>query len=523
MSSPETTKDSEPDEDSPSEVGLSEREEEEEQKEDKNSLEHYRLAGRKPLITILILSIGPILSQLTSSLYGVFATIWVSKSIGEAGMTAISTYTAFDNVGRSFGYFVSVAGSQTISSLFGEGRPEEAGQVICDLLRVSVLFGILVPAVLCPTVKLGVQWFGASEEIVELGYDYMLPMLVCSFFTCVFVGAGGFLQGEGKSLIYGWITIASSVANMFFLCPLFLLAFKTGIVGAGIATAISESVPAIILVILYFCGKFAVKPKVGQLLKKFSPYTLPALRVGLSQLIANLSVSLPGIVIRKLIGLSTRTTEEFDNALAGFNVITRYAAITNGLLIGLTNGFLPAASYAYAAKNYKRWIRLAIHMNWLGFTWGTITSIFSYSIPNEISKIFASSNGYLSYAGPMLTVGNALGFVVFARFTTPSMLQSMKRGITSTILSLSCQLVSIIVFAVIMYYTDKYNPTRVCWCYPLSYAFGLVVGAIVIFFPVRKMVKVIKEENEKLKNDEEEEEEDIKDHDHEEINELSEF
>lgn len=36
------------------------------QKEDEN----YRLAGRKPLITLVLLGIGPLVSQVVSSLYG---------------------------------------------------------------------------------------------------------------------------------------------------------------------------------------------------------------------------------------------------------------------------------------------------------------------------------------------------------------------------------------------------------------------------------------------------------------------
>ncbi|OHT06211.1 MatE family protein [Tritrichomonas foetus] len=468
--------------------------------DDKHQLEHYRLAGRKPLITVLILSVGPLLSQITSALYGVVATIWVSKAIGEKGMTAISTYTAFDNIARSFGFFVSVAGSTCISGLFGAGDEKEAGQVICDLLRMCLLFGILVPAVLCPTVKLGVAWFGANQEIVDLGYEYMFPMLVCSLFTCIFVGCGGFLQGEGKSMLYGGITISASIANMLLFTPLFLLAFKTGICGAGIAYALSDAIAGIGLCIFYFMGKFAVKPKFNQLFKKFSPRTLPALKVGLSQLVANLSVSVPGIVVRKFIGMSADSDQDFNDSLAGFNVIFRYAQITNNVILAITMGYLPAASYAFSAKMHKRWIKLSIHANWIGFVWGTITSIFSWSIPREISKIFSKGEGYLRWAGPMLQVGNALGFVVFGRFTFPSMLQSLKMGITSTLLSLASQLVSIIAFEFILYYTDKHNAVRLIWCYPLSYAFGLVLGIIVLGRPIYKIYKEMKDDEDDFKS-----------------------
>lgn len=45
--------------------------------------ENYRLAGRPPLLTLVILSVGPMISQFVSSLYGIVATIWVSRTVGE--------------------------------------------------------------------------------------------------------------------------------------------------------------------------------------------------------------------------------------------------------------------------------------------------------------------------------------------------------------------------------------------------------------------------------------------------------
>lgn len=49
-----------------------------------------RLAGFQPLVTILRLMIGPMCSQVTSTLYGIINTIWVSKYVGEVGMASVA-------------------------------------------------------------------------------------------------------------------------------------------------------------------------------------------------------------------------------------------------------------------------------------------------------------------------------------------------------------------------------------------------------------------------------------------------
>jgi Na+-driven multidrug efflux pump len=126
--------------------------------------------------------------------------------------------------------------------------------------------------------------------------------------------------------------------------------------GVGVAAVISKVVPAFILLVMYYMQRFGVKPAVGQLLRKFSPRTIPALKVGTSQLIANLSGFIPLITVRKYIGMATG--DDFDNAMAGFNTCIRYNSLTVAFFQRISMGFIPAASYAYAAGRYRRFIWL---------------------------------------------------------------------------------------------------------------------------------------------------------------------
>lgn len=472
----------------------------------KSAAEHYRLAGRKPLLTVLLLSIGPLLSQITSALYGIVSTIWVSKYIGEIGMTSISTATAFDNIGRAFGFFISTAGSSKISALYGAGLEAEAGQVMCDLIRMCLVFGVFVPACLVPAIKPAFRWFGAPEDVVDMAYDYLFPLVIMTVTTCMYLGSLGFLQGEGRSLLSGAITIVSGIINMAALNPFLIKVCKLDILGASMATIIAEGIPGIVVIVLFFCGVFGVKPYFKQLFQKFSPHTWSALRVGLSQLVANLSISVPGIIVRKLIGLCAGDDGTmFKDSLAGFNVVFRYSQVTNSVINAITMGFLPPASYANAAGKYKRWLRLAFHALWINLAWGTLTTIFSWTIPKQLSLIFADGEGYLRWAIPMMQIGNALGFFTFSRFNFPSMLQSLMMGITATLLSLASQLFAMLGFSLLMYYTDKTQPIRITWCYSLSYAFGFFIGAFVLWRPVynvwKKSTKELPEEEELVTND----------------------
>ena len=75
----------------------------------KQSAEHERLAGRRPLKTVLLLAIGPVLSQLANSVFMLINQLWVARALGDSGLAAISTYNAFDATGRAFGFFLALA------------------------------------------------------------------------------------------------------------------------------------------------------------------------------------------------------------------------------------------------------------------------------------------------------------------------------------------------------------------------------------------------------------------------------
>ena len=465
----------------------------------KMSIEHYRLSGRKPLVTILTLSVGPILAQFTGSLKGIIGSIWVSKALGETALSAMSTIGVYDGISRSFGFFLSSAASSKISQLYGQKREEEAGQVVTDMIRLSVLFGIVVPLVLGLTTVPLSKWLGADEEVQDLCYQYMLPINVGTFTTMMFIALGGSLQGEGRSMFFSVMNIISLIANMCVLDPILLLALKTDIWGASFAQAFSEAVPAVMLLIMYYMGKFGVKPSLKQFIRKFSPHTGPALKVGMSQLIANLSQIVPSILVRKLMGLAFGS--RFNDGMAALNTVVRFFIVTSSVIIAITMGYVPPASYSYARSNYKRWYHLSLHAFWLTFAWGSFTAILTWAIPKELSSMFASSEGYLEICTPMLKYSNALGFIVGGRFCGVAYLQSMQRGIQSTILSLLSHFISIIAFSFILYYTDKTDGVRIIWCYSLSHAFGLIMSIFFLIEPLKNMYHKYKEQNSGLEKE----------------------
>lgn len=462
---------------------------------DKNQKEKYRLGGRKPLPTLAILLIGPFISQVVNGLYGVVSSMWVARALGDKGMSAISLYSNLDMIGRAFGFFLLTAAAQKISGLFGQSKGDEAGQLVCDLFRCSFVFGLIVPAILVPSSIPLAHWFGADEETIKMAFSYLTPLNSASCITCIYLMWCGCLQAEGRSILVAIVQISSLVANMAIFCPLFLLVFKWGIIGAAFATIIAEFIPTTILTILFFSGKFGVKPNWRGLFRKFSPHTTEALKTGLSQLIMNISRSIPSIFNRKFMGLCAENRKNqgddgsFDDAIAGFNAVSRIYGVTDAVRLAVSMGLLPSASFAYSSHRYNRVFQLIFHSIWIDAAWAAGTTLLTAFGSRYVAMTISTSENYLRWAAPMLRIANWEAPFAWIRNIVQTTLQALTYGITSTIYSFFSTFITYIGGLLILYYTDKTDFVRLMYVFSISSSIAAVVGIIVVIPPLRKLWK----------------------------------
>ncbi|OHT07697.1 MatE family protein [Tritrichomonas foetus] len=459
----------------------------------KISDEDKRLGGSSPLKTICVLSAGPLISQITGALYGVVNTIWISKAIGDAGLTAISTYQNFDTIGRSFASFLQVAATAKISSLFGSGLKNEASQVLSDLLRFSIVCALVAAAVCIPTCRLCVRWFGAEEDIVELGYKYIVPNLCITIIPCIFLIGCGCLQAEGRSWLFSITQVVALVLNMCVFCPLFLLVFKFGIAGAAWATGFAELIPGVVIIILFYKGKFGIQPKWNEMLKKFSPHTYDALKIGLAQLVLMLSFAIPGIIIRKLLGLACNGDPViFNNVMAGYNAFNRFWTIEGAVPNAINIGFIPAASYAYGAKMNMRVVHLLIHASWIAVLWCSLCMLLTLCWPKSIAGIFSSTPEYLYWSEIVIRNGNWATAIIEIPAIITSLLQAMKKGNQSTAISIIVQFLPLPIIAGALYASNKTDLGRIIYCYPIQAVFGVLVSIPFAYFALREVIRAHK-------------------------------
>jgi Na+-driven multidrug efflux pump len=290
------------------------------------------------------------------------------------------------------------------------------------------------------------------------------------------------------------LMIVSLVLNMGVFGPAFLFGFKWGMGGAAYATIVSEALTGIIITALYFTGKFTVKPKLIMLVSKPSPYLWEAVKVGLSSLFGQLSTLIPAIIVRKVMGMAC-VHDSFDDVMAAYICSCRYMAIVSAVIMAFSQGFIPTASYAFQAHRYKRYLWLAFHAIWITFAWGVAASLIMWIFPRELASLFSNEEKFLEYASKQISIVNGFSFLVCFKYMGVGILQSTLYSGTSMIASITNNLIAIIVFAYIMYWTNSEDPVRITWCYTLSYAFSFVVLSLCCSRPLYVVWKGSKDES----------------------------
>jgi len=455
--------------------------------------EHMRLGGRKAFITLMHLSTGPLVSQISAALYSIADQIWVARTIGDVGMAAISAFTILDTFSRAFGFFLSVAASSRISALMGEGKGSLASRILVDLLRIALLCGIIIPLIFIPVAKPMARWFGADEGLVNMGYEYILPCLSFAFIQCIFQLLCGVLQAEGRTMMFGVVQVCASLLNVIVFDPLFLLFTDMGLKGASIATIVSESTMMLILLIMFINGKFSTRIESKYLFMKPAVDTWPAVKVGLSMLIANLSVAVPDVIMRKYIGSIVEGTTEFNDVMAAFNAFGRIFLIENAVMVAFTMGMLPAASYAFAAERYKRVMLLFFHATWVTLIWSLFNEIMCVFFSFYVVRIFSTTPSFVKWAGEMVRAANYMILFTPTQYLVTTLLQSLGMGLTASIFGISTQLIPIPMFGTILFFTNKTDIIRLMKAYTCNDALSLLISLLFLISPMKMLMGKIKE------------------------------
>ena len=296
----------------------------------------------KPLI--LKLCLPAVISNLVTTAYNLTDTFFIGQ-LGTAQSGAIGIAFSIMTVMQALGFFFGNGAGNSMSRELGKQNNDRASRLLAVGFAGAVISGLVIAAIGLLTLRPLVVMLGSTSTIAPYAVQYLTPLLVAAPCVCGSFALNGLLRYQGQSA-FGMIGLVSGALLNFLLAPLFIFVAGLGIFGAGLATAICQTVSFTILTTM--SRKLGVmklslrncKPDV-LLMREVAGGGLPSL---IRQGAGSISVTCVNIAANPF----------GDAAIAGMAIVMRIMLGANSVIVGLGQGFQPVCGYNYGAGLFAR-------------------------------------------------------------------------------------------------------------------------------------------------------------------------
>ena len=293
---------------------------------------------------LLRFTLPSIIMLVFTSIYGVVDGFFVSNFVGKTPFTAVNFVWPFLMILGAVGFMFGTGGGALIAKTMGEGRREEARRLFSLLIYISMGCGLVLTIVGLLVLRPVCMALGAEGRLLEDAVIYGrvlllgIPAYILQYeFQCLFATAE-------KPQLGLYVTVAAGLTNIV-LDALLVAVFPLGLVGAALATVLSQVVGGVIP-LFYFARPNSSLLRLGR--TRFDGKAL--LRTcsnGFSELLSNISMSLVNMLYN--VQLLRYAGED---GIAAYGVLMYVSMVFLAVFIGYSVGVSPVVSYHYGAQNH---------------------------------------------------------------------------------------------------------------------------------------------------------------------------
>jgi len=185
-----------------------------------------------------------------TSIYGVVDGYFVSNFVGKTPFAAVNLIMPFLMILGGVGFMIGTGGSALVAKHLGEQNNDQARRVFSMMLIVTLILGVSTSALGFIFAENVAQLLGADSEL--------LPYCVTYARTCLIFNTMFMLQNVFQSFLVTAerpkmglaVVIAAGCTNML-LDFLFIAVFELDVVGAALATGLSQTVGGLLPLIFF--------------------------------------------------------------------------------------------------------------------------------------------------------------------------------------------------------------------------------------------------------------------------------
>ncbi len=405
-------------------------------------------------------SFPAIIGMLINILYNIVDRIFIGKGVGAIAISAVGLTLPFATIIMAFGMLAGIGGAALISIRLGEGKHEDAENILANTFVLLSIISILVTIVgigfLDPLLKV----FGASDVTFGYARDYTIIILAGAIFNMVGFGLNASIRSDGSPKIAMMTSLIGAITNII-LDYVFIMKMGMGIKGAAIATVIGQSFNTIwVLRYFMFGNSSSMKLKVKNMKLNIN-IVKGIFAIGMSPFAIQIAASVVNVLAN-----NSLKANGGDYAIGAMSILISITMIFLMPVFGITQGAQPILGYNYGAvkiDRVKKCLMLAISSASVLCIAGFI---FVEFFPSFMISIFSDDENILRIGTHGLQMFLCMIPVIGFQIVTSNFFQAIGKAKIAMLLSFSRQVLILIPMLIIL--PKLYGLKGVWIAYPIS-------------------------------------------------------
>lgn len=415
-----------------------------------------------------------IIMMVFMSLYTIIDGIFVSRLVGGEALAALNIVLPIPSIIWGISIMFATGSSAIISKHLGEGKEKLAKGEFSFIILVNIVIAVVLAVFVLLFLNETSMFLGAKGRVLEYANKYLFVIVLIMPITFIKTIFDYFYVVIGKPNIGVFLALIGGITNIV-LDYLFIGPMQMGIVGAALATAIGQFIPAIIGIFIFMNRKNSLHftiPKFDFKMLLDSSFN------GASEMIINLSgaltVFLFNMAMLKYLG---------DEGVAAITIVLYAQYLLISVYLGVSSGTAPIISYKYGNDD-KDQLKKVIRYSYEAIILSSIvTFAISYMAAPQIIGAFVepgsniyeiTKNGFGLFSVSFLFIG--------ANIYTSGMFTAFSNGKVSAIISFLRTFVFVILGIVIL---PMFFDINGIW---LTIPFAEVLTIIFSIYYVKKLI-----------------------------------
>lgn len=401
-----------------------------------------------------------IISLLVGALYNIVDQIFIANAsyLGSFGNAANTVVFPLTVIALGIAVMIGDGCCAFVSISLGEKKDENATRSVGNSVLLCIISSIILTIVYLIFAEPILTAFGGkvNNETFELSKEYFFWISVGIPFYMFGQAMNPIIRADGSPKFAMISTVSGAVINII-LDPIFIFAFRWGMMGAAVATVIGQIVTAI-LAAWYICHAKLVKPSVSDL-KLNGKIVGKSLSLGLCSFLAQISLVAAMMAINNMVRKYGAMDEIFGQEqyaqipMAVVGIVMKFFQIVISIVIGMAAGCIPIVGFNMGAKLPGRVRSLFTKLLISEASVGAVALIIVEFFPNALIQIFGAANEsvyYTDFAVKAFRIYLCMMIFACINKATFIFLQAMGKAVESTALSMIREIIFGVGFALLL-------------------------------------------------------------------------